>query len=55
MGSEFGQFKEWDYKEGVEFFLEKYPLHAKLALMTKELGMIVRILTFPLFKQVRIV
>ena len=38
MGSEFGQFKEWDYKEGVEFFLEKYPLHAKLALMTKELN-----------------
>ena len=38
MGSEFGQFKEWNYKEGIEFFLEKYPLHAKLALMTKELN-----------------
>ena len=30
MGTEFGQFKEWNYKEGVEFFLEAYPMHAKL-------------------------
>jgi len=31
MGSEFGQFKEWNYKEGVEFFLKKYPMHKKLS------------------------
>ncbi len=38
MGSEFGQFKEWDYKEGVEFFLKSYPLHDKLSKMVKELN-----------------
>ncbi len=38
MGSEFGQFKEWDYKEGVEFFLKEYPLHDKLSKMVKELN-----------------
>ena len=38
MGSEFGQFKEWDYKEGIEFFLKQYPLHEKLSVMTKELN-----------------
>jgi 1,4-alpha-glucan branching enzyme len=31
MGSEFGQFKEWNYKEGVEFFLKEYPMHEKLS------------------------
>ena len=31
MGTEFGQFKEWNYEEGVEFFLKEYPLHAKLS------------------------
>ena len=30
MGNEYGQFKEWDYKEGLEFFMLKYPLHKKL-------------------------
>ena len=39
MGSEFGQFKEWDYREGLEFFLEEYPMHAKLALMNRELNL----------------
>ena len=38
MGSEIGQFKEWNYKEGIEFFLKDYPLHAKLSLMVKELN-----------------
>lgn len=38
MGSEFGQFKEWDYKEGLEFFLTEYPMHKKLMLMNEELN-----------------
>lgn len=38
MGSEFGQFKEWDYKNGVEFFLKDYPLHAKLSVAVKKLN-----------------
>ena len=38
MGSEFGQFKEWNYKEGVEFFLKNYPMHEKLSEMVKELN-----------------
>ena len=40
MGSEIGQFKEWDYKDGIEFFLKEYPLHAKLSVMVKELNTI---------------
>ncbi|MBR7100552.1 MAG: 1,4-alpha-glucan branching protein GlgB [Clostridia bacterium] len=31
MGYEFGQFKEWNYKEGLEFFLKDYELHQKLS------------------------
>ncbi len=38
MGTEFGQFKEWNYKEGIEFFLKQYPLHKKLSVMVKELN-----------------
>jgi 1,4-alpha-glucan branching enzyme len=38
MGSEFGQFKEWNYKEGIEFFLKEYPLHNKLSVAVKELN-----------------
>ena len=38
MGSEFGQFKEWAYKEGVEFFLKEYPLHNKLSLYFQKLN-----------------
>ena len=40
MGMEFGQFKEWDYKEGIEFFLKQYPLHERLSVMVKELNII---------------
>ena len=40
MGMEFGQFKEWNYSEGIEFFLKQYPLHEKLALMVKELNIL---------------
>ncbi len=39
MGYEFGQFKEWDYHEGLEFFLrDNYELHGKLSLFVKELN-----------------
>ena len=38
MGSEIGQFKEWDYKEGIEFFLQEYPLHKKLSVAVRELN-----------------
>ena len=38
MGSEFGQFKEWNYREGIEFFLKEYPLHEKLSVAIKELN-----------------
>lgn len=39
MGYEFGQFKEWDYHEGLEFFLrDTYELHGKLSLLVNELN-----------------
>ena len=38
MGEEFGQFKEWDYKEGLEFFLLGYEKHSKLQTFYKELN-----------------
>jgi 1,4-alpha-glucan branching enzyme len=40
MGNEFGQFKEWAYKEGLEFFLLKYPLHKMLFEMNRDLNKI---------------
>ena len=38
MGSDFGQFKEWNYKEGIETFLMQYPMHKKLQTAVKELN-----------------
>ena len=38
MGCEYGQFKEWNYKEGLEFFLKEYPLHQKLSDMNQALN-----------------
>lgn len=39
MGYEFGQFKEWDYHEGLEFFLrDTYELHGKLSLYVNDLN-----------------
>ena len=38
MGSEIGQFKEWDYKGGIEFFLLKYDNHKKLQKFNRELN-----------------
>ncbi len=40
MGTEFGQFKEWNYEEGVEFFLKKYPMHRKLSTAVQQLNML---------------
>ena len=39
MGYEFGQFKEWDYHEGLDFFLrDQYELHGKLSVYVRELN-----------------
>ena len=40
MGAEFGQFKEWNDSEGVEFFLKDYPMHKKLSVAIKELNVL---------------
>lgn len=40
MGNEFGQFKEWNYKEGLEFFMLKFPLHKKLLEFNRALNKI---------------
>ncbi len=50
MGSELGQFKEWNYKEGIEFFLAEYPLHKKLSTMVKELNVLYK--TTPAFYEI---
>ncbi len=38
MGSEFGQFTEWNYKESIEWFLTDYDRHAQLQCYTAELN-----------------
>jgi len=38
MGYEFGQFKEWNYAEGLEFFLTQYDAHSKLQQYVKDLN-----------------
>ncbi len=40
MGNEYGQFKEWDYKEGLEFFLLKFERHKKLLAFNKALNFV---------------
>ncbi len=38
MGEEFGQFKEWNYEEGLEFFLKCYPMHNALSTLYKDIN-----------------
>jgi len=38
MGTEFGQFREWDYENALEWFLLKYPAHDALLRFTQELN-----------------
>jgi 1,4-alpha-glucan branching enzyme len=38
MGSEFGQFIEWNYKQGLDWLLLDYDMHRKLQEFTKELN-----------------
>lgn len=38
MGYEFGQFAEWNYTAGIDFFLKKYEKHRKLSVFVKELN-----------------
>ena len=40
MGNEFGQFKEWNFAEGLEFFMLKFELHKKLKDYNKEINFI---------------
>ncbi|MCH5147357.1 MAG: 1,4-alpha-glucan branching protein GlgB [Clostridiales bacterium] len=38
MGYEVAQFKEWDYREGIEFFLKKFEKHSKMSDFVRELN-----------------
>ena len=40
MGNEYGQFKEWNENEGLEFFMTKYENHKKLQIFNKDLNKI---------------
>ncbi len=43
MGNEFGQFKEWAYSEGLEFFMLDYELHKKLHKFTKKINKVYKL------------
>lgn len=38
MGYEFGQFAEWNYTTGIDFFLKKYEKHKKLSVFVKAIN-----------------
>jgi len=42
MGAEFGQFIEWDYKKGLDWFLLDYPMHRSLWEYSKALNLFYR-------------
>lgn len=42
MGEEIGQFKEWDYRSGIEFFLLDFPLHSKLNRLYRDINLFYR-------------
>lgn len=48
MGSEYGQFREWDYENQLEWFMCDYPRHAQLRKMVAVLNRVYRE-TVPLF------
>ncbi len=42
MGYEIAQFSEWNYKSGVDYFLEKFELHAKMRVFAREINLFYR-------------
>ncbi|MBR6816092.1 MAG: 1,4-alpha-glucan branching protein GlgB [Clostridia bacterium] len=40
MGNEFAQFKEWAYKEGLEFFMLDYEMHRKFHAFSREINLL---------------
>ena len=42
MGSEFGQFIEWDFKKQLDWFLLQYPIHDSMRLWSAELNKLYR-------------
>lgn len=38
MGYEIAQFKEWDYRQGIEFFLKKFEKHSKISDFIRDLN-----------------
>ena len=42
MGYEISQFKEWDYRSQIEYFLTEFELHAKMQTFVKELNLFYR-------------
>lgn len=42
MGYEFAQFSEWDYRKGIDFFLEKFEKHKKMRAFVKDLNFFYR-------------
>lgn len=42
MGSEFAQFREWDYKNSLEWFMTEYPRHAQMQQFVKAINHLYR-------------
>jgi 1,4-alpha-glucan branching enzyme len=42
MGGEFGQFKEWDYRQSLDWLLLDYPMHCKLHRYVRDLNYLYR-------------